>query len=121
MNYLKFSLITLVFVLPISSVYAQDYTSDDKLKKIESFVEKVMQDWEAPSVGLGIVKGDQVILAKGFGFRNLEEKLPADENTLYAIGSASKAFTALGVCQLADDDKLDLDKPIINYLPDFRM
>ena len=57
----------------------------------------------------------------GGGLSNVEQNLPADENTIYAIASASKAFIATALCILCDDGKLDLDKPVKTYLPDFEM
>lgn len=92
-----------------------------KLKGFDQFAEQVLSDWSAVGVGVAVVYKGEVILSKGYGYRDLDNKKPVDENTLFAIGSSSKAFTAAGACILADDKELDLDEPVITYLPDFRM
>jgi CubicO group peptidase (beta-lactamase class C family) len=62
-----------------------------------------------------------VLLAKGFGYADLEKKIPADPQTVYRIGSVTKAFTALMLMQLRDAGKLQLDDPIEKYLPEFKI
>ena len=103
------------------NVLAQSAEVTDPLSGLEEFVNRMLEEWKVPGVGIAIVKGDEVILAKGYGMRDREAGLPVDENTLFAIGSSSKAFTAATVCMLADDGLLSLDEPVINYLPDFKL
>lgn len=74
-----------------------------------------------PGLAFGIVKDDKVLFAQGFGYRDLENKIPVTANTLFAIGSSSKAFTAMGAAISVEEGKLEWDKPIINYLPDFEL
>lgn len=93
----------------------------DPLDGLDQFVETLRKDWKVPGVGIAIVKGDQVIFAKGFGERDTERKLPATADTLFAIGSCTKAFTAASVGLLVDDGKVDWDKPLRTYLPSFKM
>src|SRR5215510_16384185 len=68
-----------------------------------------------------IVHDQDVLLAKGFGYADLEKKIPADPQTVYRIGSVTKAFTALMLMQLRDAGKLGLDDPIEKYLPEFKI
>jgi len=91
------------------------------LEGLDQFIDKAREDWQVPGIAVAILKGDQVVYAKGFGFRDLDKKLPVTENTLFPIGSATKAFTTFVMGQLADDGKLDFDKPVINYVPEFRL
>lgn len=72
-------------------------------------------------LGLALVKDDKVLICKGFGEKELGKGNSVDEQTLFAIGSSSKAFTAASLAILADDGKLDWEAPIRNYLPDFKM
>ncbi len=72
-------------------------------------------------MSVALVKDDKVLLSKGFGEKELGKGNAVDDKTLFAIGSSSKAFTAASLAILADDGKLDWDKPIRNYLPDFKM
>ncbi|MCA9290161.1 MAG: serine hydrolase, partial [Phycisphaerales bacterium] len=64
---------------------------------------------------------DEVIYAKGFGRRNVEEDLPVTSRTLFAIGSSSKAFTTFTLATLVEEGRLDWDEPVQTYLPDFRL
>ncbi len=80
-----------------------------------------MKKWEVPGVGVGIIKKGKVVLAEGFGLRNVEKKLPVTPNTLFAIGSSSKAFTTMGLGILVEEGKIEWDKPVRNYLPSFKL
>jgi len=116
---MKKHLLLFVFLFAVSLLPAQTKL----LEGLDAEVEQIMQDWDVPGLGLGIVKGGEILLARGYGLRNVAEELPVDENTLFAIGSSSKAFTATAtaIVQLAEQGLLELDKPVIEYLPDFRM
>lgn len=93
----------------------------DPLEGLDQFVETLRADWKVPGVAIAIVKGEEVIYAKGFGQRNVAQNLPATADTLFAIGSCSKAFTATALAMLAEEGKLDWDKPLRTYLPTFKM
>lgn len=95
--------------------------SAGSLEGFDEFVEKAREGWKVPGVAVAIIKGDEVVYAKGFGFRDVDQKLPVTENTLFPIGSATKAFTTFVMGQLKDDGKLDFDTPVIEYLPEFRL
>ncbi|MHC4945828.1 MAG: serine hydrolase, partial [Planctomycetota bacterium] len=72
-----------------------------------------------PGMAIAVVKDDEVILARGFGMANLEAERPATEETLFAVGSTSKAFTATLIGMLVDEGKLDWDDPVTRFLPAF--
>lgn len=91
------------------------------LNGFDDYVTKALKDWEVPGVAIAIVKGDQVVLAKGYGVRKLGDPTPVDERTLFAIGSSSKAFTAAAVALLVDEGKLKWDDRVTKYLPEFEM
>ena len=78
-----------------------------------------IKEWNDPGMAVGAIKNGKVVLLKGYGVRNLEEKQPVTPQTLLAIGSYTKSFTVVLLGQLVDDGKLDWDKPVIEYLPDF--
>ena len=91
------------------------------LADLEPFVESVMQATKVPGLALAVVKGDEVIFARGFGKRNIAENLDVTPHTLFAIGSSSKAFTALGLALLVDDGKLEWDTPVKRYIPSLKL
>jgi CubicO group peptidase (beta-lactamase class C family) len=84
-------------------------------------VDKIREAWQVPGIAIAIVKGGEIIYAKGFGFRDLDKKLPVSENTLFPIGSSTKAFTTFVLASLAEEGKFDWDKPVTTYLPSFRL
>lgn len=99
----------------------KDINIEQALHGFEPFVETVMKDWEVPGLAVAIVKDNKVVYTKGFGYRDVEKKLPVTSDTLFAIGSCTKAFTATALGMLVDEKKLDWDKPVKNYVPNFKM
>ena len=69
-------------------------TDDRVLQKLDDQFRRMMSDWECPGLAVAIVKDDAVIFAKGYGVRELGKPELVDENTLFAVGSQTKAFTA---------------------------
>jgi len=93
----------------------------DPLAGWDAFVGKVLADWKTPGVAMAIVKGNDVLLLRGYGSRDLEKKLPVTPKTLFAIGSSTKAFTTFVMGALADEGKLDWNAPVSKYVPGFRL
>jgi CubicO group peptidase (beta-lactamase class C family) len=91
-----------------------------KLQEFDEYVNSVYQGWDIPGLAIAVVKDDEIVFAKGYGVRKLGEVAPVDEDTVFAIGSASKAFTAAAVAMLVDEGKLKWDDPVSQYLPDLR-
>ena len=88
---------------------------------IDRYVQQVMADFDVPGIGLAIVKDGAVVLAKGYGVRRLGESARVDARTLFGIASNTKAFTATALGMLVEEGKLEWDKPVIDYLPWFRL
>jgi CubicO group peptidase (beta-lactamase class C family) len=80
-----------------------------------------MEEWKIPGLAIGVIQNNSVIFLKGFGFRDVDKKLPVTPQTLFGIASITKTFTAATVGILYDEGKLGWNTPIINYLPDFRL
>lgn len=93
----------------------------DKLAAIEKTLDKGREQFHIPGVSLVIVKDGQVIYSKGLGLRDVAKKLPVTPNTLFAIGSSSKAFTAMTVMMSVDEGKMSLTERPRTYLPYFKM
>ncbi|NOX87905.1 MAG: serine hydrolase, partial [Calditrichaeota bacterium] len=91
------------------------------LDGFDDFVSKAIEEWNVPGVAIAVVSGDEVIFKKGFGFRDVKKKLPVTAKTLFAIGSSTKAFTTFVLGVLVDEGKFEWDKPVRNYIPDFRL
>lgn len=91
------------------------------LQKIEEKTEARRKELGIPGMSLVIVKDDQIIYMKGLGYKDFEKKVPVTPDTLFAIGSATKAFTALSVLMSQDEAKLSLDDSPKKILPYFRI
>ncbi len=91
------------------------------LEGLDNFVSRVIKEWNVPGVGIGIVYKNKVIYNKGFGCRDIKNQLPVTSRSLFAIGSATKAFTTFTMGVLVDKDSLKWDTPVREYLPDFRL
>src|SRR5271167_1802032 len=105
-----------VAVVTISaSLSAPDFRTADGLML------RLMSTYSVPGAALALIKDGKVVLEKGYGFRDLETDAPVTTTTLFNIGSISKSFTALGIAQLADQHQVDLDTPVIRYVPDLRL
>ena len=91
------------------------------LGDFDAYAARIMQDWKVPGLAVAVVQDGQVVLLKGYGYRDVEKKLPVTTRTLFGIGSISKSFTVTSMGMLADEGKLDWDKPVRNYLPKFKL
>lgn len=92
-----------------------------KLNGFDDFVATALKDWNVPGVAVAVVQDGQVILSKGYGWRDTAKQIPVTPQTLFAIGSATKSFTVTSLGVLVDRGKLDWDQPVRGYLPNFRM
>lgn len=98
-----------------------DPASARRLEGFADFVDEQLLKYHVPGASVAIVKGNRVIYARGFGKRDLGRGLPVTELTIMPIGSSTKAFTTFVIGTLVDEGKLDWDKPVRSYVPDFRM
>ena len=113
-----------IFLLTAFSINADqsktiNYTQ--QLKGLDYQIEQVLADFNIPGLAIAIVTKDKVIKAKGYGLRNIENKLPATADSQFAIGSATKAFTSFMLGTLVDEGRIDWNKPIKQYLPQWQL
>jgi CubicO group peptidase (beta-lactamase class C family) len=88
---------------------------------LDTYVALVMKTFDVPGLSVAIVKDGKVVTTKGYGVRKLGEPALADENTLFAIGSNTKAFTSATLATLVDEGKISWDDPVYERLPGFQM
>ena len=91
------------------------------LEGFDDVITRGLAKINVPGAAIAVVKDNEVIFAKGFGYKDLEQKLPMTPDTLLAIGSSSKAFTTFALGTLVDQGKVEWDKPLRNYIPWFRL
>lgn len=99
------------------SIYCQATRFTNKFAAIDKYIDSTLKEWNVPGLTMSIVYKDQLIYAKGYGYRDLEKKLPVETNTIFPIASNTKLFTSTLASMLHYDGKLNLDKPVRNYLP----
>lgn len=91
------------------------------MQQFDAQMERVRKQFDVPGIAVAIVKDGQIVLERGYGVRELGKPAPVQANTLFAIASNTKAFTAASLSILADEGKLSLDDRVIEHLPWFRM
>jgi len=99
---------------------AQDKVITKKLQGFDVYIQKILKDWNAPALGVGIVVDDKLVFAKGYGYRDYEKKLAFTPTTLCQIASNTKLFTAVAAGMLVDEGKLTWDKPVRDSVPAIR-
>jgi CubicO group peptidase (beta-lactamase class C family) len=88
---------------------------------LDNYVNKALTDWQIPGVAVCVVKNGKVVIVKGYGVKEKDGTDKVDENTLFMIGSNSKAFTATALAMLDAEKKLSLDDKVQKWLPDFKL
>ncbi|MGI9179701.1 MAG: serine hydrolase [Longimicrobiaceae bacterium] len=111
--------IVLLLVLLLAPQVA--FAQRGALRGLDSYIEKGMREWDIPGLAIAVVKDDSVVYARGFGVREVGKSERVDANTLFAIGSASKAFTAAAVALLVDEGKVKWDDPATQHLPSLQL
>jgi CubicO group peptidase (beta-lactamase class C family) len=111
---MRLSFATFVFLLPGLATAVPPAGFDSR-------VETVMREQGVPGAAIAIVEDGQVTLARGYGVKGLQHPQPVGADTLFQIGSTTKAFTAAALAILVEEGKIRWDDPVIDHLPDFRM
>ncbi len=114
---LLFGTATTAQVLPSGTGTPDDALTAQQIAAIDTIAATAIERKATPSVAIGVAKHGRLVFAKAYGFRNLDDKVPADTDTMYGIGSNTKQFTAAAILLLRDAGKLDVDAPVARYLP----
>ncbi len=89
--------------------------------KVDALAEAALKAWNAPGIAVAIVKDDRVLLAKGYGVKERGQPDAVTANTVFAIGSMTKAFTTASMAMLVDDGKMSWDDPVRRHIEFFRL
>ena len=85
--------------------------------KLEKFIFEKMANTKMPGLSIAVLADNEIVYSRGFGFRDVENGLPATPHTIYGIGSVTKSFTALSIMQLSEKGLLDVEDNIEKYVP----
>lgn len=108
-----------MLVLP-AYAFADTETSEDAIKSLVASLEAQRIEHHIPGMAIAVVKDDQVILSQGFGMMDLKAQKPVTSETLFAIGSASKSFTAIMTAMMVDQGKVNWDDELSKYLAEYQ-
>ena len=86
-------------------------------RELDAYVATVLRQWDLPGAAVAVVKDGQVVVAKGYGVRELGKPDLVDANTIFDVASLTKSFTAAAIASLVDEKKMSWDAPVRNYLP----
>ena len=110
--------ITLWLLISYSGTAQINNISEELKAKIDSTYTSLLKKNKVTGTSIAIVDNGEIVYATGYGFSDLENEKKADANTIYGIGSITKAFTALSVMQLQEQEKLKVTNSIKDYLVD---
>jgi CubicO group peptidase (beta-lactamase class C family) len=88
---------------------------------LDNYINRALKTERLPGLAIAVVKDGKVILAKGYGVKEWGKSDPVDENTLFMIGSNTKAFTAISLALLQSEGKLTLNDPVTKWIPEFKL
>jgi CubicO group peptidase (beta-lactamase class C family) len=108
----RFFLWALGVIFLTSALHAQTFTNE-----LDAYIENARKAWGCPGVAVTVVKDGKVLVAKGYGLRELGKPERVDENTLFDTASLSKSFTAAAIATLVDEGKMRWDDPLRRHLP----
>jgi CubicO group peptidase (beta-lactamase class C family) len=120
MNYRRNTLLTLAMALTIVAL-PYGLRAETDTKAIDDIAARTMALYSVPGMAVGIVKDNRVIFERGYGIRELGKKGQIDSETLFKVGSNSKAFTTAALAILVDEGNLNWDDKVIDHIPDFRL
>ncbi|MGH7505118.1 MAG: serine hydrolase [Longimicrobiales bacterium] len=90
-------------------------------RALERLIEHEVADKGLPAVSIALVDDQRIVWARGFGYAQPDDSVPATAETVHRVGSVSKLFTDIGIMQLVEAGEIDLDAPVTSYLPDFNL
>jgi CubicO group peptidase (beta-lactamase class C family) len=116
------TLITII-TMALSTLFVNaQMTSEKELQKsLDKSIPVALKEHNVPGMAIAIIKNDQVIIKKGYGFSDVSLGAKVDTKTGFNIGSISKMFTAWGIMKMVEDGKIDLETPVSNYLTKWKL
>ncbi|UCJ10062.1 beta-lactamase family protein [Chitinophaga pendula] len=114
----------IVLVLLLHLVYCTSFSQlrTSFLKdSFDNYVNEALKKWQVPGAAICVIQQGKIVVMKTYGVREMNKPERVDENTLFMIGSNTKAFTSTALATLQEEKKLQLDDHVQQWLPDFRL
>ncbi|MGA7412900.1 MAG: serine hydrolase domain-containing protein [Bryobacteraceae bacterium] len=103
--------------LPVRESFGADTSALGEFNEVDAFITDYIQAMNAPGLTLGMANTSGTVRAAAFGFSDLEAKTPLVAEHMFEIGSITKSFVALTLLQMREEGKVDLSRPVLEYLP----
>jgi CubicO group peptidase (beta-lactamase class C family) len=117
----SWSWLLVLFAGPALAAPPAQAPAPESLQGLDAYVRQVMHDWHVPGLAIAVVEDGKIVLARGYGVRELGKPAKVDADTLFDIGSNTKAFTVAALGTLVSAGKLDWDTPAVDDLKSFRL
>lgn len=104
-------------LLAVPSMLSAQPARAEQLDSVDAYIARVMASEKVPGVSVAIMRNGRVLLTKGYGFADLEHKVPVTPRTVFQSGSVGKAFTVMAVLMLVDEGRVQLEAPLSTYFP----
>ena len=104
--------------VPLTLPWSLRRTGIPMLAAVDTLVRRTMERLRVPGLALAVMRGGEVLLARGYGVAELEHRTPVTDATMFQSGSMGKQFTSAGIMALVEDGRLDLEASVRRYLPD---
>jgi len=118
-----FASITALTLSLVSTLGCGKKTGEGKyaeaIAKTRAYVSRLQEGYDIPGMTIAVAIDDSIVWSEGFGFANIEKRIPATPRTMFRVGSVAKVLTAGAVALLYEQGKLDLDAPVRRYVPEF--
>ncbi|MFZ5939222.1 MAG: serine hydrolase [Bacteroidota bacterium] len=122
MTYLRKLFLLAVMYVSVTGAQAQQNTLPAFIRdSLDSYIERGLQNWVIPGAAVAIVKDGEVVYIRGFGYTRSDGREPVDENTLFMIGSNTKAFTATTLSILQEEGLMSLNDKVRKWMPGFQL
>jgi CubicO group peptidase (beta-lactamase class C family) len=108
-------------VLALVIVFAATARGQDRFAGLDDYMAQAQKEWKVPGLAIAVVKDGELVLARGYGVRELGRDEPVTPETVFPIASCTKSFTTSCLAMLVDEGKVDWDDPVQRHLPDFRV
>lgn len=109
----------LLSTLPTAAASQDAVWGGELVARIDSLAEATLRDGPVAGLTIGVKRGGDLLIVKGYGEADIENSVPMTAETVYRIGSLTKQFTAAAVLQLVEAGLMSLDDPMTDYLPDY--
>jgi CubicO group peptidase (beta-lactamase class C family) len=119
MKFLRSFLSVFTAVLLVCGCSRGTAATNDPAADLDAFITRALKQYQVPGAAVAVVRDGKVALLKGYGVRDVTKPGAVDENTIFQLASVTKTLTATAAATVVDEGKLDWDKPVFNYLPEF--